>query len=435
MNEQLTKVTIKKDWIFLSLAFFLLALPFQFALNPVPGVDLAVARLAILIIFFFFIAKHRNFIISDIKNNHITQLLLFFITLAILSLLQSQNIEWSIRKLLFLLSIFPIYLVSLKVFQNKEYRKKIFVFLVIGSFLMALISLIQFFLQFILGIEKLYSFWSNNFISFFLGNSFSQAVLAYPSWLVASQGNTYMRAIGFFPDPHMLSYYMGITLPFAIALAHQYDKKRFLFYFAAIIIFAADIFTFTRGGYIALIAAAFSIIPLVSKKDAIKIFSIIMFIIFIFTLVPNNPVSNRFNSSFDTNEGSNHARLSNFDQAAQIIKQNPLGVGIGMYPLAVNPETSYRTPIYAHNLYLDIAAELGVLSTAIFIFILFMACFQFWKKTKNDSFFLAATASLTLFSVHSLVETPLYSVHILPLFFVIIALAATINKSDETSRY
>ena len=129
----------------------------------------------------------------------------------------------------------------------------------------------------------------------------------------------------------------------------------------------------------------------------------------LFAVAPHNPVAGRFMSSFDTKEGSNQARISNWHQAVDIIAKHPFGVGIGMYSLAVDSGADYREPIYAHDLYLDIAAELGIISAFVFIAILY---------------FVAGVASITAFGVHSLVESPLYSVHILILFLIIIALSA-----------
>lgn len=95
-----------------------------------------------------------------------------------------------------------------------------------------------------------------------------------------------------------------------------------------------------------------------------------------------------------------------------------------MYSLAVDPNADYREPIYAHNLYFDIAAELGIPAVVIFVSLLFMVFKNFWIAAKKQPFLIAGVYSITAFSIHSLVESPLYSVHILPLFFIIIALGA-----------
>lgn len=423
------KLKIKENAIYWLLLFFCAWLPFQFALNPTAGIDLASARVFISLLFIFLLTKSGiKKLLIDFDNT--TKLILIFTLLAFFSISYSQNIAWSLRKILFILSILPAYFIALSVFRNKIYHKKIIASLVTGATLLAVISLVQFFSQFIFGIESVYSFLANNVTPFFLGNSFSKTVLAYPSWLVNSGGVTYMRAVGTFPDPHMLSYYMGLTLPWAITLAITSKVRYKWFYFAALLLLFADIATFTRGGYIALIASSVSVLPLVNRSTAKKIFLSISIIFVLFFAVPHNPVSNRLVSSFDSHEGSNQARLSNWEQALEIIKNNPLGVGIGMYPLAVNPSADYRQPIYAHNLYLDIAAELGIPALIVFILILMSAFSSFWVAAKKDALYIAGVASISLFSVHSLVESPLYSVHILPVFFILLALAVSIKRYE-----
>lgn len=136
-------------------------------------------------------------------------------------------------------------------------------------------------------------------------------------------------------------------------------------------------------------------------------------------------------SSFDTQEGSNKARISNWQQALEVIKNHPLGVGIGMYSLEIDPSAEYREPIYAHNLYLDIAAEFGIPAVIIFVMLLFFAGKNFWQATRKQPFFAAGVASIAIFSVHSLVENPLYSVHVLPLILIIIALSTTLNQHEK----
>ncbi|HPN54682.1 MAG TPA: O-antigen ligase family protein [Candidatus Moranbacteria bacterium] len=359
--------------------------------------------------------------------------LLAFLFLAVASLAFSDNLSWSVRKLSFFLSIFPIYFVAAYFFKKQERWRKILVMLVAGAALLAFLAIIQFILQFIFGIDSVYDFLAKNIAPFFLGNSFSQAVLTYPSWLVNSEGTTYMRAVANFPDPHMLSYYFGLLIPWSLALwsTSQNHKKVFLIFSFLLII--ADIMTFTRGSYVAIIASSLIILPIVSKETAKKLlFGIIIFIFLLITM-PHGPVTGRFVSSFDPQEGSNQGRLLNWKQAAEIITSHPLGVGIGMYSLTIKPEASYREPIYAHNLYLDIAAELGIPALLIFVYFLFLAFRNFRQIAKKNSFFVAGIVSLSIFSVHSLVENPLYSVHILPLFLVISALsAATIYYEKNT---
>lgn len=414
-----------------ALLFFCALLPFQFALNPQSGIDLAIVRVLIPLLFIVWaVIKIKNKDYS-MDSSLLSGLVAAFLFLAFISIPFSQNISWSFRKLLFLFSIAPLYFVVADVLKNKtNTAKPIIAALVAGSTLLAAIGIIQFFAQFLFGINTVYSFLAHKISPIFLGNSFSEAVLAYPSWLVNNQGATLMRSVAIFPDPHMLSYYMGLTIPWAIALATTSKKYKHWFFFSTALLVIADILTFTRGGYIALIAAAIATLPLIPKKAIKKMLLSVCLFLVLFAVAPHNPVSARFTSSFDVKEGSNQGRLSNWQQALLIIKKHPFGVGIGAYSLAVDPEADYRQPIYAHNLYLDIAAELGIFAALLFVAILLLALVSFWKVAKKQPFFIAGVGSMTVFSVHSLVETPLYSVHILPLFFMMLAISITAKNHE-----
>ena len=408
-------------------------LPFQFALNPAPGIDLAIVRVIILLLFLAWLAYALKNKLALFEKNKITYFFTAFILLAIFSLFFSHNFAWSVRKLLFILSIAPIHFIAVSVLNTKDKQRMATVSLVFGAALAAFFGIIQFLAQFVFGIDSVYAFLANNITPFFLGNSFSQAVLAYPSWLVESAGATYLRAISIFPDPHMLSYYLGMLLPWSVALWATSRAHKKIFLISSLLLLTADVLTFSRGNYLALIVAAFVILPLVSKTTAKKLIAAIAIFIILFAIAPNNPVSGRFMSSFDIQEGSNQGRIENWKQAISVIAKNPLGVGIGMYPLAINPNADYREPIYAHNLYFDIAAELGIPAVLVFGTILYFAFKYFWQAAKKEPLFIAGVASVTVFSVHSLVETPLYSVHILSLFLVIIALSVLSKKYEQTA--
>ena len=412
-------------------------LPFQFALNPAPTVDLAIIRVLVPILFlvcFHFLKKFKK---TFEKTQLLNYAILIFLGLALFSLFFSQNLVWSLRKLAFLFSLFPLYFVALLFSNNTQRKRKIITALTLGGTIVAIFALLQFSCQFFFGIDQVYAFLAQSIIPFFLGKNFAQEVLTYPSWLVNSGGTTYLRAFAPFPDPHMLSFYVGMLLPWSIALWATSQKHQTFFLLASFFLAVCDIATFTRGGYLALIGAALVILPLVSRQTVWKILAGIALFLLLFFVVPKNPVTNpvagRITSTFDLNEGSNQGRLAIWKQALVVISQYPQGVGIGSYPLVVSPKTTYRTPIYTHNAYLDIASELGLVAAFVFIFMLGLAFKNFWQLSKINSFYVAGVASLTVFAVHCLVENPLYSVHVLPLLLIMLALSSN-NKVSSIKK-
>ncbi|MCX6765404.1 MAG: O-antigen ligase family protein [Candidatus Moranbacteria bacterium] len=438
------------------LLLFCLYLPFQIALNPSEGIDLASVRVIIPILALLWI-------ISGLKNRRIfipakiqTVLIIFFLFIAGLSLFWADNQDWGFRKLLFLLSIFPVYFVVTSIIQchsresgNPEINGvdsgsgagmtylnvKIIKFLVWGAGVTSVIGIIQFLLQFMIGLDNTAAIWRNYVTPLFLGKSFTHAVLEYPSWLVNVSGKDFLRAFSTFPDPHMLSFYLGLSLPLAIGLYYAFKKNIYLFF--SLIILIANLLTFSRGGYIGLAAGLIFIVLYfaVNKKiSAKKLLASLVLTLIVLASLALTPIGKRAITSFSTVEGSNKVRFENWNQAVKVIKNNPLGVGIGNYSYEIEPSAPYRKPIYAHNLYLDIAAETGIINAIIFILLVVFSIKDFVKKSKDNILYLGSAAGLVIFSIHSVFDTALYSVQVLPLLLVIIALSASNNSGNTILR-
>jgi O-antigen ligase len=304
--------------------------------------------------------------------------------------------------------------------------------LVISGSLASAIGIAQFFGQFFWGLENLYAFWGRFVAPVFLGHTFSETVLSYPSWLVNISGATYFRAISFFPDPHMFSLFLGMILPISVGLFFLERKRIWLL--STAFIFLANLLTFSRGAYLGL-AAGFLFLAVFfwrKMKKNHKVPAVILSaLLFLILLVPN-PVSVRFFSSFNLKEGSNIGRMEMWQAAFSTISQKPwLGAGIGNFPLEIDPLTTYREPIYAHNTYLDIATEAGILAALSWIGIVFFSLLACLKKSEGDILWLGAGTGLVIFAAHSLVETGLYSPTVLSLFLIIVALSNKSKKNEE----
>lgn len=410
--------------LFKLLLIFCFYLPFQIALNPSAGIDLASGRVFILLLFFLWLAaglKNRRIFLRGGKADFF---IFSFLFLNLFSLFFAQNIDWAIRKLLFLFSIFPLYFIAADLISTKEKMEKIIKALVWSGFFATLIGIFQFAMQFIFGLEWTYRFWAEHTSPIFLGANVTEAVLQNPSWLVNISGHTYLRAIGTFPDPHMFSFFLGMLLPFALGLFFKLKNKFYLVAFFAMLL--ADLLTFSRGGYLGL---AFGILAVVlfswSKlKNKYKLALIVIVILASLLLAIPGPVSQRFFSSFNFKEGSNQGRIEIWKQAGEVILAHPFfGVGIGNYPLEIKAAADYREPIYAHSNYLDIAAETGLIDLAVWLGLAGFLIFNFLGKLKQDILFFCAGISVIIFSAHSLVETSLYSPIILPVFLIIAGLA------------
>lgn len=405
--------------------FSIAILPFSFALNPTSSIDLPLVRVLFPLIFllWLFTSLFRKKIFLDTRPRF--WILLSFLFLCTLSYFWAADKQAALTKILFLLSFFPVYFLSYAISLRITFRELLLKIFVFGSFFASLFALLLFFLQFILGIEGAL-FIASKTASFFLGANFSEMVLAYPSWLVNIGGKTVMRTFGSFPDPHLFSLFINLSLPFVFYLWTKTASRKYLF--IGLICLLASLFSFSRAAYLALcLGLVFSFFLfsnfqslLFLTKRYFSIFLGILFFCFIFLALPN-PLVQRFVSSFDLKEGSNTGRMEMWELAGKNTLENPFtGVGIGNFAKYNFPTSSDADPIYAHNLFLDFSAETGIFGALLLLLLFFTPIL----KLKRISSLLTKVIALTffIFIVHSLFETPFYSVRVLPLFFLFLAI-------------
>ncbi len=428
------------------LLLLILYIPFQVALNISAGVDLASGRVFILYLFAVWAVKslaEKRFVI---RLNLQTLLIFLFLSAATFSILQAWDTERALRKILVFLSIFPLYFIVTSLEAKKKRVLQILDTLVISGFVLSLVGIAQFLLQFFVGIDPLVRFWSVYISPLFYGKTFGAEVVSHPSWLVNINGATIMRAFSLFPDPHMFSFYLGILIPIVLAAAlvdknsnSPGEEDNFIILnkkalcLILLSMFLAELFTFSRGGYIGMISGVGVTVILLwryidfNKKIILGLAatSAILFILF-----GGQSVVNRFLSSFDFSEGSNAERIKNWREGWEVFSDNLVtGVGIGNYSIYLYPTAHYRTPIYAHNLYLDIGAEMGVFALAAWLALVATTVWQLYEAgRKNDKIEMKALTigligSLVWFSAHSFFDTPIYSPTILAMFVIVISLS------------
>ena len=414
--------------------FYFWLLPFQWALEPYGGVDLALSRVLAAFILLAWgarsLAKRRLVLPSP----YVLWFGASYLFLVTVSFFWAENREWAIRKILFLWTFFPLLVVFSDLLRDESTRTKIVKAFVGGATLAALVGILQFLFQFPFGVGKVFEIWTRQLLPFFLGSTFGEAVAAYPSLLVNISGRTVMRASAFFPDPHMMALYLGLSLPFAGALLiRNWPERRLLNATAVLLLLVADALTFSRGGYIGLgvglvfLFGVWLAQPMSGRmRSALRHPLIIGGILcFSIVLLLQTPVGTRLGSSFSTEDGSNTERLRLWQETVGYISHRPfLGAGIGNYPLLAKPSATYREPIYAHNLYLDIASEVGLLGLSFFVGLLGLSFFTAWSgwRKNRDLFALASATALLIFSVHALFETPLFSVQVLPALLLVVGL-------------
>jgi O-antigen ligase len=175
---------------------------------------------------------------------------------------------------------------------------------------------------------------------------------------------------GFFGNPNDLATTLNMLLPLAVALTLLSEGVKRAFYAAcAAILIGGVIVTFSRGGFLGLLAMGVVLLWKVGSQNRAVTALTFALIFGVFVIAMPGGYGGRISSIFNVAEdktGSTEARRDLLERAASVAVHHPIvGVGMGNYHIySVHEQV-------AHNSYLETAAELGfggLLAYLVFIF-------------------------------------------------------------------
>jgi len=171
---------------------------------------------------------------------------------------------------------------------------------------------------------------------------------------------------GFFGNPNDLATSLDLLLPLAIALTLlNHGIKRLFFGICSVILIAGVIVTFSRGGFLGLIAMSGVLLWKVGRQNRAVTALAFAIILGAFLLAMPGGYAGRISSIFNVAEdqtGSTEARRDLMNRAASIAAHHPLiGVGMGNFHIYSIHEQ------VAHNSYLETAAELGIVGLLAYL--------------------------------------------------------------------
>lgn len=416
----------------LLLSMLLLLLPFQWAVAVPPlGTDIPWFRIAAALLIacwavWAVLRPHEGWLPPTLA---IPCFSFLAIALGSVLIVPEWRGEW-IRKSLFLAGMLPLALVWYAAFRHALSRRLLRA-LLLGATASAVFGLGIFLLQWLWGVDRVFRFLTETGLPFFLGERLGGLVASYPSLLVNIGGETWLRVTAAFPDPHVAAFFFGMSA--CLALGLYQETRRGWWLTAALLLIGADLLTFSRGGYIGLIAGlgiwgAYYLKERISARALVWIVGGIPLMAFV-----GWPVFSRFISSFMLVDASSLERFALWQEALSVWGQAPvLGLGLGQYAEYAYPWLGNSLPYYAHNLYLDIGVELGLLGILAWLAMLLAPLLAAWGKAwQSGGVALGAAAALAVYAAHSVFETALFSLHVAVLLSFVLALLAWEAVSDE----
>lgn len=266
-------------------------------------------------------------------------------------------------------------------------------------------------------------------------------------WRVGPEGfllfGRFMRAYGHFAQPNPFAGYLGLGLPLAYALTLESVQRRLsmpeqlqqvllrAMPVAAFGVMAlAMVMSWSRGGWVGLVAALLVVTAARSRTALLAAMAMGLVVAYLLlvggaqylppTLVQRVADFLPFVGGVDIAavevNDANWAvieRMAHWQAALGMFSDHPwLGVGIGNYPVAY-PQYAigrWRDPLgHAHNYYLNIAAEAGVVGLGAYL-LLFGACFAVaWRTVQRTQGYwravaLGALGILVHLSVHNVFD-------------------------------
>lgn len=165
---------------------------------------------------------------------------------------------------------------------------------------------------------------------------------------------------GMFGNPNELALHLIIITPiaFCLGLATKNPLLKYLYFAMSILFVAANVVTYSRGGFLGLLALSGVLIWKLGKQNRAKIFAISSVFALLFIVLSPGEYSNRIFSIFDSSldaVGSSNQRSDLLKRSLLVSARNPWGIGIGNFQLV-----GFHN-LGTHNSYTQMSSELGIL--------------------------------------------------------------------------
>jgi O-antigen ligase len=361
-----------------------------------------------------------------IKKSSLYLPLGLFILWSILSLKWTVSLSPTATQIFYFIFYFLIFFLSLNVINDDKARERLLLVLLFSTFLVSAYAVYQYFW----GLEETRAYVQ----------MYKNEIPLYSPGNFMSRLNT-DRAFSTFLYPNALASFLMMIFPFSVFCAVFCKKKRIIAGIISLLILFAFILTFSKGGAIALILSwvLFGVVRMRKKYKIVTILvTLLLIALAIFFAYNNNYVAGRVKPFKD----SLRVRLEYGQAGLEMIKEKPLhGFGLGCfgrmyakYKLPKAEETQM-----AHNNFLQIWTELGIIGFLIFLSIFVFYFREMNRKLKNLNsfspiqkvFILGGYVSVLAFIFHSLGDFSLYIFSVSFILFFLIGISCGVNSQEK----
>jgi O-antigen ligase len=245
-------------------------------------------------------------------------------------------------------------------------------------------------------------------------------------------------------NPNDLALTLNLLIPFTGALLFTTRSwfGRALAAFALFVSIPAVIVTFSRAGFLTLVAIGImGVICFIRRGAVLPAVGLIVLALVIAPALPNGYVD-RVSTIVDIDAdptGSAQGRWTDYQVATDVVIANPvLGVGLGQDILALNAARGRATWRSVHNAFLEYAVDLGIPGILLFLSLLFVSfgtarrVERYARRARSlwdvGVFASAAQIALVAFAVAALFHPIAYQFY----FFCVAGLAVAVRNVSRT---
>lgn len=357
------------------------------------------------------------------------------IGIATLSMVNASSPKLSLFEIVQVLKMYLGFLYIVNNIKNRKEIQFVIVFLLLGLFLESVLGLAQ------------YKF----------DRPFVPSILGGPEKLgYIRLGEPLSRISGTWASYNDFAWYLTFMLPISMSLL--FTKIRGIYKsmcgLTLVVGIGALICTLSRAGWSSFVIAALIVLLLNFSKTKGKTglnsfaISLVAILIFVSTIVTVNPqflnIVNRRIFSDDYNAAQ--SRIPQMQVALNIIKANPfLGVGINNYTEVMQDydtsdiKLTSITRHQVHNIFLQIAAEMGIMGLVIFIWLILMVYKEGLTYIKSSEgtmsgIVIGIIAGTSAFLIHGLVDAASLGNHLFLIFWFFAGIIIATRKIESQAK-
>lgn len=400
------------------------------------------------------------------KRRLLISILILFV-MSVLSLFIAPEFGTALKRIIYFLNLSLIGIVIYDVARQESMTRRLAANIAIPTVIVTLAGFIQLGMAYSMDIFRFVDIWVRTIERNLFGSAWAEIALKANTWFAYYGDQLSLRMFSLFPDSHSFPIFILLGLPAVLAISLKglvakagsfrglfLARARLIVAFVPLV-FLAALLSGTRGiwaaivGVILLVPAVIYILKRQSVEQArrrlfIYLSTFLLLFFLLFPLAYGVFVSDQFQarksdtalfkkrvrSIIDIAETSNKERIRIWTLSLKSIASHPfLGRGIGNFPVVLNQDIALgKAGSSAHNLYLHIAAEMGLLA-------LFAALYALWLIMKkiygnfrfaDDPLLLVYNGALLLFLpwvlIYSLTDVALFDERTFLLFVATVAI-------------